>query len=37
VREVIDFILDVQEQWQSIFAELKKSSDWEEIFKEINS
>jgi len=37
VREVIDFILDVQEQWQFIFAELKKSSDWEEIFKEINS
>jgi len=37
VREVIDFILDVQEQWQKIFATLKESDDWEEIFKEINS
>jgi hypothetical protein len=27
----------VQEQWQAIFAELKKSDNWEEIFKEINS
>jgi 3-deoxy-D-manno-octulosonate 8-phosphate phosphatase (KDO 8-P phosphatase) len=37
VREVIDFILDVQEQWQTIFAALKQSQNWEEIFKEINS
>ncbi len=37
VREVIDFILDVQEKWQVIFTTLKKAQNWEEIFKEINS
>jgi len=37
VREVLDFILDVQERWQTIFATLKQSQNWEEIFKEINS
>jgi 3-deoxy-D-manno-octulosonate 8-phosphate phosphatase (KDO 8-P phosphatase) len=37
VREVIDFILDVQEKWQSIFTTLKSEENWEEIYKEINS
>jgi len=37
VREVIDFILDVQEKWQTIFTELRQAENWEEIFKEINS
>jgi len=37
VREVIDFILDVQEQWPSIFATLRGEKNWEEIFQEINS
>lgn len=37
VREVIDFIIDNQELWQTIFAVLKSAENWEEIFKEINS
>lgn len=37
VREVIDFILDVQEQWTAIFAALKGAKDWEKIFREINA
>jgi 3-deoxy-D-manno-octulosonate 8-phosphate phosphatase (KDO 8-P phosphatase) len=37
VREVIDFILDVQEKWPSIFLKLKSSKDQEEVLKKINS
>ena len=37
VREVVDFILDVQEKWPEIFAKLKSSEDQEKILKEINS
>lgn len=37
VREVIDFILDVQEKWPSIFTELKNSKDADDILKKINS
>ena len=37
VREVIDFILDVQEKWPEIFSKLKSSEDQEKILKEINS
>lgn len=37
VREVIDFILDAQEKWPSIFTELKSSEDIDEILKKINS
>ncbi len=37
VREVIDFILDVQEKWPEIFTKIKKSENSEEILKKINS
>jgi len=37
VREVIDFILDVQEKWPEIFARIKSSDNPEEIFQKINS
>lgn len=37
VREVIDFILDVQEKWPTIFTKLKASEDEDEIMKKINS
>lgn len=37
VREVIDFILDVQEKWPEIFARIKNSDNSEEIFRKINS
>jgi 3-deoxy-D-manno-octulosonate 8-phosphate phosphatase (KDO 8-P phosphatase) len=37
VREVIDFILDVQEKWPAIFSKLKSSDDLEEILKKVNS
>lgn len=37
VREVIDFILDVQEKWPSIFTKLKSSRDVEDVLKKINS
>lgn len=37
VREVIDFILDVQEKWPEIFTRLKNSEDSDEILKKINS
>lgn len=37
VREVIDFILDVQEKWPSIFTKLKSSKDLDEVLKKINS
>ena len=37
VREVIDFILDVQEKWPEIFSKLKSSDDQEMILKKINS
>ncbi len=37
VREVIDFILDVQEKWPEIFTKLKKEENQEEILRKINS
>lgn len=37
VREFIDFILDAQEKWPFIFATLKSSENWEEIYQAINS
>ena len=37
VRELIDFILDVQEKWPDIFTKLKKSDNSEEILQKINS
>lgn len=37
VREVIDFILDVQEKWPVIFDKLRNSKNQEEILREINS
>jgi 3-deoxy-D-manno-octulosonate 8-phosphate phosphatase (KDO 8-P phosphatase) len=37
VREVIDFILDVQEKWTSIFTAMRSSENWQEIYKELNS
>ena len=37
VRELIDFILDVQEKWPEIFAKIKSSEDSEEILQKINS
>lgn len=37
VREVIDFILDVQEKWPEIFTRIKKSDKSDEILKKINS
>ena len=37
VREVIDFILEVQEKWPEIFTKLKNSENSDEILKKINS
>ncbi len=37
VRELIDFILDVQEKWPEIFTKLKNSDNPEEFLKKINS
>lgn len=37
VREVIDFILDVQGKWPEIFTKLKNSENPEEMLKKINS
>jgi 3-deoxy-D-manno-octulosonate 8-phosphate phosphatase (KDO 8-P phosphatase) len=37
VREVIDFILDVQEKWPEIFTRIKNSDKSDEILKKINS
>jgi 3-deoxy-D-manno-octulosonate 8-phosphate phosphatase (KDO 8-P phosphatase) len=37
VREVIDFILDVQGKWPSIFSTLKSSKDLEDLLRKINS
>ncbi len=37
VREVIDFILDVQGKWPEIFTKLKKEENQEEILRQINS
>lgn len=37
VRELIDFILDVQEKWPEIFLKLKTSDDEKELMKKINS
>lgn len=37
VREVIDFILDVQEKWPEIFTKLKGSENEKEMMQKINS
>jgi 3-deoxy-D-manno-octulosonate 8-phosphate phosphatase (KDO 8-P phosphatase) len=37
VRELIDFILDVQEKWPEIFTKLKSADNSEEIMRKINS
>jgi len=37
VREVIDFILDVQEKWPEIFTRLKNTKDSDELLRKINS
>lgn len=37
VREVIDFILDVQEKWPDIFTRIKNTEDSDEILRKINS
>jgi len=37
VREVIDFILDVQEKWPEIFTKLKSSDNSDEMLRKINS
>lgn len=37
VRELIDFILDVQEKWPEIFTKLKSHDDSEEMMKKINA
>ncbi len=37
VRELIDFILDVQEKWPEIFTKLKTSENSQELQKKINS
>jgi 3-deoxy-D-manno-octulosonate 8-phosphate phosphatase (KDO 8-P phosphatase) len=37
VREVIDFILDVQEKWPAIFTRLKSPDELEDILKKVNS
>jgi len=37
VREVIDFILDVQEKWPEIFTKIKDTEDSDEILRKINS
>ncbi|MCP4214976.1 MAG: HAD hydrolase family protein [bacterium] len=37
VRELIDFILDVQEKWPEIFTKLKSSENTLELQKKINS
>jgi 3-deoxy-D-manno-octulosonate 8-phosphate phosphatase (KDO 8-P phosphatase) len=37
VREVIDFILDVQEKWPEIFTKIKNTKDADEILRKINS
>lgn len=37
VREVIDFILDVQEKWPEIFIRLKSEDNMNETLKKINS
>ncbi|MCP4150155.1 MAG: HAD-IIIA family hydrolase [bacterium] len=37
VRELIDFILDVQEKWPEIFMKLKTSKNSQELQKKINS
>jgi 3-deoxy-D-manno-octulosonate 8-phosphate phosphatase (KDO 8-P phosphatase) len=37
VRELIDFILDVQEKWPEIFTKLRSSDNEAEILQKINS
>ena len=37
VRELIDFILDVQEKWPEIFTKLKSSENSDEIMQKINA
>lgn len=37
VREVIDFVLDVQEKWPEIFTKLKSHENQDEMLKKINS
>jgi len=37
VREVIDFILDIQGKWPEIFTQLKNSENQEEMLNKINS
>ncbi len=37
VREVIDFILDIQGKWQTIFANLRESQNWEDLFRSLNT
>lgn len=37
VREVIDFLLDVQEKWPEIFTKLKSSENSEDLMRKINS
>jgi len=37
VRELIDFILDVQEKWPEIFTKLKEAENSEEIMQKINA
>lgn len=37
VREVIDFLLDVQEKWPEIFTKLKSAENSEDLMRKINS
>jgi 3-deoxy-D-manno-octulosonate 8-phosphate phosphatase (KDO 8-P phosphatase) len=37
VRELIDFILDVQEKWPEIFTKIKSAENSDEILQKINS
>jgi len=37
VREVIDFILDAQEKWPTIFSRLKGPDDLDDILKKVNA